>query len=71
LKRDNADAMGKAGQYTETQLPNLNTQKVQKRPHRCAWKLLQTQMKEIMMLGVLSELDGNGSHAVTIHGRHV
>lgn len=35
------------------------------------WQLLQEQMKDTILLGVLGELDGNGSHAVTIHGGFV
>jgi hypothetical protein len=54
----NVDAMGKTGQYSETQLPNTITQREQKRPHMFARQLLQTQMKEKMILGVLNELDG-------------
>jgi hypothetical protein len=32
------------------------------------WQLLQEQMKNTMVLAVLNESNGNGSHAVTIHG---
>ncbi len=71
MKGANIDAMGKTGQYSETQLPNRITQKEQKRPDMFAWQLLQTKIKEKMILGVLNELDGNGSHAVTIHGGYV
>ena len=35
------------------------------------WKLLQERMKDTILLGVLNESDGNGSHAVTIHGGYV
>ena len=63
----NVDAIEKAGQYAETQLPNTITLKVQKWPHMFARQLLQTQMKEKMILQVLNELHGNGSNAVTIH----
>jgi hypothetical protein len=35
LRGENVDAMGKAGLYAETQLPNTITQKVPMRPHVC------------------------------------
>ena len=35
------------------------------------WRLLQDQMMDTMVLAVLNESDGNGSHAVTIHGGYV
>jgi hypothetical protein len=35
------------------------------------WKLLQEQMKDTVLFGVLNESDGNGSQAVTIHGGYV
>jgi hypothetical protein len=45
LNGENVDAMGKTGQYAETQLPNTITAKEQKRAHMFAWQLLQMQMK--------------------------
>jgi hypothetical protein len=59
------------GQNTETQLPQWITRKVLKNPHMFDWKLLQEQMKETILLGVLNKSNGNGSHAVTIHGGYV
>jgi hypothetical protein len=35
------------------------------------WKLLQRFFKDYIAVGVLNESDGNGSHAVTIHGNFV
>jgi hypothetical protein len=55
LRGGHVDAIGKAGQCAETQLPKTITHKVQKRPDMFAW-----QMKEKIILGVLNELDGNG-----------
>ena len=55
------DAIGRVGQYAETQLPAWVTRKVMNRPHMFDWQLLQEQMKDTILLGVLGELDGNGS----------
>ena len=65
------DAIKRVGQYAKSQLPSWVTRKVMKRPHMCDWTLLQEEMKDYIVLGVLGELDGNGSHAVTIHGGFV
>ncbi len=59
------------GQYIENQLPQWIARKMLKKPHMFDWKLLQEQMKDTILLGVLNKSDGNGSHAVTIHGRYV
>ena len=65
-------ALRKEGQYAETQLPHWITRKVLKRPQMFDWHLLQGEkMKDTILLGVLNESDGNGSHAVTIHGGYV
>jgi hypothetical protein len=71
LRGGTVDAIGKVGQYAESQLPQWVSRKVQKRPHMFDWRLLQEQMKDTILLGVLNESDGNGSHAVTIHGGYV
>jgi hypothetical protein len=71
LRGGTVDAIRKVGQYTETQLPQWITRKVLKNPHTFDWKLLQEQMKDTILLGVVNESDGNGSHAVTIHGGYV
>jgi hypothetical protein len=71
LRGGTVDAIRKVGQYTETQLPQWITRKVLKKPHMFDWRLLQEQMKDTILLGVLNESDGNGSHAVTIHGGYV
>ncbi len=42
------------GQYTETQLPQWIARKVLKKPHMFDWKLLQEQMKDTILLAVLS-----------------
>ena len=34
-------------------------------------QLLGERMKDTILMGVLNESDGNGSHAVTIHGGYV
>ena len=65
------DAIRKVGQFAETQLPTWITRKVLKRPHMFDWQLLQEHMKDTMVLAVLNESDGNGSHAVTIHSGYV
>lgn len=72
LRGGTVDAVRKVGQYAEIQLPRWITRKVQKRPHMLDWQeLLQERMKDTILLGVLNESDGNGSHAVTIHGGYV
>jgi len=71
LRGGTVDAIRKVGQFAETQLPTWITRKVLKRPHMFDWQLLQEQMKDTMVLAVLNESDGNGSHAVTIHSGFV
>jgi hypothetical protein len=71
LSGGTVDAIRKVGQYAETLLPKWITRKVLKRPHMLDWQLLQEKMKNTIVLGVLNESDGNGSHAVTIHGGYV
>ena len=39
LRGENVDAMGKAGQYAETQLPNTITPKKWKKPHKFSWQM--------------------------------
>ena len=65
------DAIQKVGQHTETELPQWIIRKVLKKPHTFDWKLLQDQMKDTILLGVLNKLNGNGSYAVTIHCGYV
>ena len=71
LRGGTVDAVWKVGQNAEIQLPPWITRKVQKRPHMFDWQLLQEQMKDTILLGVLNESDGNGLHALTIHGGYV
>ncbi|KAI2502762.1 hypothetical protein MHU86_11666 [Fragilaria crotonensis] len=71
LRGGTVDAIRKVGQFAETQLPTWITRQVLKRPHMFDWQLLQEQMKDTMVLAVLNESDGNGSHAVTIHSGYV
>ncbi len=71
LRGVTVDAIWKVGQYTETHPPQWITMKVLKKPRTFDWELLQEQMKDTILLGVLNKFDGNGSHAVTIHGGYV
>jgi hypothetical protein len=72
LRGGTVDALRKVGQYAETQLPHWITRKVLKRPQMFDWQqLLGERMKDTILMGVLNESDGNGSHAVTIHGGYV
>jgi hypothetical protein len=71
LRGGTVDAIQKVGQHTETELPQWIIRKVLKKPHTFDWKLLQDQMKDTILLGVLNKLNGNGSYAVTIHCGYV
>ena len=71
LSGGTVDAVGKVRLYAETLLPRWIRTKVNKQPHLVDWKLLQRFLKDYIAVGVLNESDGNGSHAVTIHGNFV
>jgi hypothetical protein len=71
LRGGTVDAIGKVGDFAVSKLPKWVTRRVLRRCQFFGWDLLLEQMKRTIALVVLTESDGNGSHAVTIHGGYI